>query len=433
MELWAKKTIKSVFLPGAVIVLGAVLLLDTGWISLSPSGVNFFYYAVFIAAGLLGWRFHSTRVLFLVTVLLLGHHAMEFFAQGHTVSAGPGRIAFEAVALLVPLNFMLLAFFPEKGSEGRTLVWFLALLFFESVFVAAVSRPEQPAPAFLHFSLFSSYHARLPQPALLVFIAAACMLLVRLLRFHKVTESGLLWSLVATWLGFQAGGAGKIGSAYFGTAALVLASSIVENSYSLAYQDELTGLPSRRAFNDALLGLKAPYAIAAVDIDHFKSVNDTYGHDNGDQVLRLVASKLARVGGGGEAFRVGGEEFSILFSNRTAKEVMDYLELLRLNIESASFRVRSGEERRKVSRAPDRRLGPARRKAARPAPTSLSLAVTVSIGLAESQPKQRADEVIKQADKALYRAKQGGRNRIESFAIRRKSAKESKPGKLAQS
>ncbi len=112
---------------------------------------------------------------------------------------------------------------------------------------------------------------------------------------------------------------------------------------------------------------------------------------------------------------------------------MDYLELLRLNIESASFRVRSGEERRKVSRAPDRRLGPARRKAARPAPTSLSLAVTVSIGLAESQPKQRADEVIKQADKALYRAKQGGRNRIESFAIRRKSAKESKPGKLAQS
>ncbi len=124
----------------------------------------------------------------------------------------------------------------------------------------------------------------------------------------------MFWSLVATWLGFQAGGAGKTGSAYFGVAALVLASSIIENSYSLAYQDELTGLASRRAFNDALLRLKHPYAIAAVDIDHFKRINDNFGHDTGDQVLRLVASKLARVSGGGEAFRVGGEEFTILVS-----------------------------------------------------------------------------------------------------------------------
>src|SRR5438128_10198523 len=110
MELWTKRTIKSVFLPGGVIVLGAVLLLDTGWISLSPSGVNFFYYAVFIAAGLLGWRFHSTRVVFLVIVLLLGHHAMEFFAQGQVVSSGPGRIGYEAEAPLSPLDSILMAF-----------------------------------------------------------------------------------------------------------------------------------------------------------------------------------------------------------------------------------------------------------------------------------------------------------------------------------
>src|SRR5258708_30558740 len=105
----------------------------------------------------------------------------------------------------------------------------------------------------------------------------------------------MLWALVATWRGFQAGGAAKFGSAYFGTAALVLASSIVENSYSLAYQDELTGLASRRAFNDALLRLKPPYAIAAVDIDHFKRINDTFGHDTGDHVLRMVASSITRV------------------------------------------------------------------------------------------------------------------------------------------
>ena len=137
------------------------------------------------------------------------------------------------------------------------------------------------------------------------------------------------------------------------------------------------------------------------------------------------------VNAGGEAFRVGGEEFTILFPNKTVKDVMDYLELLRLNIESATFRVRSGEERRKISRAPDRRAVGGRRTALRVAPASLLLSVTVSIGLAESQPSVRIAEVIQQADKALYRAKQGGRNRIEA-AIQRKTVRERKPKKPAR-
>jgi diguanylate cyclase (GGDEF)-like protein len=414
MELLTPRTVKSILLPGGAIVLAAALLLGTDWASLSLSSVNFFYYAVFIAAAALAWRFHSTRILFSAVVLLLGHHAVEFLAQGQMVSSGPGRTAFEAVALLIPLDFTLLTFFPERGSEGRTLGWFLALLFFESVFVAAVARPGIPAPGFLHWSLIPSYHWRVPQPAALVFLVAVSLLLVRLVQHHRPTDSGMLWSLVAVWLGLQAG-AGKTGSAYFGVAALVLASSIIENSYSLAYQDELTGLASRRAFNDALLRLKPPYAMAAVDIDHFKRINDTFGHDTGDQVLRLVASKLARVSGGGEAFRVGGEEFTILFPGRTATEATDHLELLRLNIEVSSFRIRTGE-RRKAPRESDRRT--AARKSKKPpavAPNAQpgTVSMTVSIGIAESQTKLRAEEVIQQADEALYRAKQGGRNRIE--------------------
>src|SRR6266404_5341646 len=142
-----KRTFKSIFLPGAVILLLAALLLETGWVAISASGVNFFYYAVFIAAGLLAWRFHSTRVLFSVIVLLLGHHALEFLSQGRGTATTPGRIAFEAVAFLLPLNFILLTFFPERSAERRILGWFLVLLFFESVFVAAISRPDQFAPA----------------------------------------------------------------------------------------------------------------------------------------------------------------------------------------------------------------------------------------------------------------------------------------------
>jgi diguanylate cyclase (GGDEF)-like protein len=217
--------------------------------------------------------------------------------------------------------------------------------------------------------------------------------------------------LAAVFLSLNAGGAGRLGTVYFGVAAFILASCIVENSYSLAYRDELTGLDSRRAFNDALVRLKHPYAVAAVDIDHFKSINDTYGHDTGDQVLRMVASRLARVSGGGQSFRVGGEEFTIVFPGKTAKDVGQHLGILRMDIESCSFRIRTGEERRKVRRETDRRT--AVRKPKRPVHSSTgALSVTVSIGIAESQLKLPVDEAIQLADKALYRAKQTGRNRI---------------------
>lgn len=421
MELLTRGTLTLIFIPGAAILVAAALIANSGWINPSPSAVNFFYYAVFIAAILLAWRFHSTRVLFSAIVLVLGHRAIEFFAQGRILSSGPGRVAFEAVALLIPLNFILLTFFPERGSEGRSLFWFLMLLFFESVFVAASSRPDQPAPAFLHFPLIKWIHSRIPQPAMLIFTLALGLLLVRLLQFRKPAISGMFWSLLATWFGLSAGAAGKVGNLYFGVAGLILASAIVESSYSLAYQDELTGLHSRRAFHDALMRLKAPYTIAAVDIDHFKSVNDTYGHDAGDQVLRMVASKLARVGGGGEPFRVGGEEFTVLFPGRTAKEVIDYLELLRLNIENSTFRGRSGDDRRKLPRPPERRSENKKRPARREVKNStLILSVTVSIGVAQSGANLSVEEVIQQADKALYRAKQGGRNRIETAVTQRK-------------
>ncbi len=420
MEFLSKRGMQLFLLPGAVILLGAIVVLSAGWTNPSLYGVNFFYYAVFIAVVLLAWRFHSTRILLSTFVLLLAHRAIEFFTGGRILTSGPGRVAFEATALLVPLNFILLSFFPERGSQGRSLFWFLVLLFFESVFVAVVSRPEQPAPGFLHFSPLAAVHSRVPQPALLAFLLGLIFLFVRIVRFQKPTIVGMFWSLIAAWFALSAGGVGKLGTTYFGVAALILAGSIVENSYSLAYRDELTGLSSRRAFNDAVLRLTPPYAVAAVDIDHFKSINDTYGHDVGDHVLRMIASKLARVGGGGEAFRVGGEEFTILFPGKNGSEIVDYLELLRLEIEGSSFQVRSEVDRRQGPRPPERRAELKKRSRRLLRGESTPLSVTVSIGIGESQSRMSAEETIIQADKALYRAKRGGRNRIETGVRERK-------------
>src|SRR6266536_85637 len=131
MEYFNPKAIKSLFLPGGVILLGAFLLLKATFVPLPPSGVNFFYYAVFIAAGLLAWRFHSTRILFSVFILMLAHHAIVFLGEGHGISREPGRTAFEAVSVLIPLDFIFMTFFPERSSEGSTWFWFSVLLFFE--------------------------------------------------------------------------------------------------------------------------------------------------------------------------------------------------------------------------------------------------------------------------------------------------------------
>jgi PleD family two-component response regulator len=163
-----------------------------------------------------------------------------------------------------------------------------------------------------------------------------------------------------------------------------------------------------------------------VDIDHFKRCNDTYGHDTGDQVLRMVASRLARVTGGGQAYRCGGEEFAIVFPGKTTSDVLDHLEKLRATIESSKLHLR-GPDRRQETRGPDRRnqrgrsrgqTGHAIRQLSRAtAPASSELSVTASIGVATSRRENpSAEEVIQAADKALYRAKAAGRNRVETAA-----------------
>jgi diguanylate cyclase (GGDEF)-like protein len=245
-----------------------------------------------------------------------------------------------------------------------------------------------------------------------------------------------LSALAACFLALRFGGVGLVPSVYFAAAAFLLAGSIVETSYLLAYHDELTTLPSRRAFHDALLRLEAPYSIAMVDIDHFKRCNDTYGHDTGDQVLRMVASRLARVSGGGQAYRCGGEEFAILFSGKTTNDVIDHLEKLRADIEASTLRLR-GPDRRQEMRGPDRRnerprgrgqTGHAIRQLSRES-SSNGLSVTASIGIATSRRENpSAEEVIQAADKALYRAKAAGRNRIETASAPRRRSRAKSAG-----
>jgi diguanylate cyclase (GGDEF)-like protein len=425
VEFTNRKSLQQLCAPGGVLLLLAAVLLHSGLLAIPAPAIDFYYYTVFSAALLLAWRFHSSRVMFVLLTLLLAHRSLEFFSGGRIASTGPGHIAFEAIALLLPVNLVLFSQARERGWSVPAITSRLALLFFESVFVALICRPGATvSPWFIHAgilkrSLFS--WTPIPQLALLAFAVGFVVLLVRFVMHAKPLESGLLWSLAAAFAGLQASGVGRIGSAYFATSGLILLSSIIENSYLLAFHDELTTLPSRRAFNDALLRLEAPYAIAVVDIDHFKKFNDSFGHDTGDQVLRMVGTRLAEVTGNGQAYRVGGEEFCILFRDKAMKDALPHLESLRAAIQESVFHFRGLPERRSIARGMDRRNPRAarspRRRRSLAEPSTQEFSVTVSMGVAEPSPgSQEVEQVVQAADKALYRAKRAGRNRVEMAA-----------------
>jgi diguanylate cyclase (GGDEF)-like protein/PAS domain S-box-containing protein len=159
-----------------------------------------------------------------------------------------------------------------------------------------------------------------------------------------------------------------------------------------AVTDELTGLPNRREFlevAEGILGSDQSLAVFLLDIDYFKKINDTYGHDVGDEVLRI----LAKVGMAScrkvDVFaRWGGEEFVALMPDTDAQEAREAAEALRTTIERQDFMHTW--------------------RAGMPVP------FTVSIGVATRAAGEREVEaILKRADQALYRAKENGRNRVE--------------------
>lgn len=165
----------------------------------------------------------------------------------------------------------------------------------------------------------------------------------------------------------------------------------VERARNEALIDVLTGLPNRRAFDQKLAAALAEPAatscLLVTDIDHFKTINDSYGHLFGDNVLRVVAQALKGcVHTPQVAARVGGEEFAVLLPGTTLAAAQQLAEKIRATI--AGSRIR-----RKDSHEP---IGQ----------------VTVSLGVARQQPGESAEAWYERADRALYASKQGGRNRV---------------------
>ena len=164
---------------------------------------------------------------------------------------------------------------------------------------------------------------------------------------------------------------------------------------AVARRDPLTGLGNRRALEEDLEVLAArvtryghQYCMAVLDVDHFKSYNDRYGHQAGDEILKAVATELnGHSRAGDRLYRYGGEEFLCIFPEQSLAMAAHAVQRMRIGLERLAI----------------------------PHPDTAFAVVTVSAGLASLEPGEirSASEVLKEADEALYRAKQLGRNRVE--------------------
>ncbi len=402
------KRIYSLLVPAGLLVVAALALLRPNALPdwLLPL-VHAYPYVVLAAGLVLGWLFNRSRIVFALLILVFSDRALLEFAGGGAAPAGVGRVVFHAIALLVPLNLMVFWALIERGIlHLRNLTRLLTILA-QGLLVWFLCRPDQRGLAtWLQFRVLDpDYFAwtAMPRPALVAFASVFVLQLVRFARRPNPKESGYIWTHDSAFLALSWYRPGVLSTSYFATAGLVLIIALLEMSHRMAYHDELTGLPGRRALNEELLQLGGQYAVAMVDVDHFKRFNDDYGHHVGDQVLRVVGSKLAGAPGGGRAFRYGGEEFAMLFPGKSVEDVVPHLETVRQTIEATPFSIRRRWR-------PRRR--PAKPKAKRKAPRKVS--VTVSIGVAEPGGRDHGSEqVIKAADKALYRAKDGGRNQVQ--------------------
>jgi len=397
------KRILSKLVPEFLILVAAALLVTLPSLHGTALALaTVFPFTVVAAALLLGWRFNRSRLVFSIALLALTEYLL---LKG--VDNPRDRVLFLALTFLLPINLALVALLPERGTltTAGLVRWVLLGVQALAVVFTAQAFPDKALKFLTTHIVPARWTAWTPvqQPAIIAFIGIAVLLILAWLREPQSPVRGYFYAFLAVFAALSWPAAGPGQEIWLGTSGLILVIAVIEASYLMAYRDGLTELPGRRALNEALPRLSGQFSVAMVDVDHFKRFNDTYGHDAGDHVLRLVAARLAQAPGGGTAYRYGGEEFAVVFPGKGQDECLPHLEELREMVETHRFTMR-------------RRFRPrVKPKNEKERKSRQAIMITVSIGVAERNHRHTSpDQVIQAADKALYRAKEAGRNRVST-------------------
>ncbi len=362
-------------------------------------------YLLCAAAFIIAHIYNRSRILML-TVIVAGSYWLIRTHLQFSLDEPQTFFRYTALGIAMPLNVLLMMVVPEKGLWNKVSLSLLLV----PISIGGFIHFYTPDPLFQqwlehYFVLRPSDGYTLSINSSLVILIAALTAFALHWRNNDETGAASIACIIACYLTLAFFAQALISTTLFTTVGLILIISLLRRSRELAFIDELTGVPGRRAFNERLNNLGKTYSIAMIDIDHFKKFNDRHGHSVGDDVLKMVAARINANSGSGHAYRYGGEEFSIIFNGKTVEQCLPQLEQLRESIAEYLLIIRDNKARKQAEKNNNPKRGASREKS--------GVNVTISIGIAQREDKEDSPEtVLKAADKALYTAKQKGRNRV---------------------
>lgn len=396
----------ALLLPGGFVVLAALLLLRPG---VAPDAVGPYLHVcaiVVLALGVfLGWHHSRSRIVFALVLLGVSDATLWWLARHEALAGDLGRTIVGALAVLLPLNLAAYCALPERAlPTARGLARLLPILV-QIAAVGLMARVGVPAlTARLDHRWLDgdwTHWTTIPQFGIAAFAGAILFVAVRYILQRDPIAVGFLWALFSAFLALHGISRGWDPTGFFVTGGWILIGSLLEATCRWATHDRVTELPEREALNGILHRLGSPHFLALVRVDHFARIQDVFGREVADQVLRMVAAQLRRAPGE-MVFRYGKDEFAVLFDRMPAEQAIPHLEHVRRMIASYGFVVR-GKGRRRIEPA----------VAASPAGPRVVLNITVSIGAAEREShKMRPRHVIREAHQALRHAIEGGRNQV---------------------
>lgn len=344
----------------------------------------YIFYILSAIVMVISWHFNRNRFLFVLFPLLLIYIGFEY------LPAAKATLLFKFTSIVFPIHLLIFLLLSERGLFSIWGYLKTAFIFLEiGLAYWFIEYPNSEILELLKVKLFVFNSFPLSDISIVIGLLVMFIMVALVLFNHFLIYNSsfliVLISLYATLYFVKTKYAIELGFMAIVLMVLVL---LIREAYRLAFFDELTSLPGRRALIEDMAKLGRKYTLAMCDIDFFKKFNDTYGHDTGDEVLKMVASKLAAVSGGGTAYRYGGEEFTLLFPSKDVDESYIHADILRESIARTPFMVRNKKKPKKIF-------------------------INISIGIVQNSAKDKDPfATMKRADNALYKAKEAGRNTV---------------------
>lgn len=402
------KSCLTVLFPGGLIFLAAIgFLRPQGhpmWLQQPIAALPY----IVLAFGLIfGWYFASSRMILSLLILALADRALVLLPSSDADQESVSQTMVAITAFLVPLNLLAFSILKEDSLSTFRGVTRVLLVLTQPFLLLWLCLPDQHvlASSFTQEFIPALYMkwTPIPQPALIAFALALLLHVIRFTLHRNPLEGGTIWALCAVFVAYHSTRYGWQPTNFFMAAGLILFVTLLQSFYQQTYRDELTGIPGRLAYDEAIGQLGKRFSLAVIGIDQLTQYANIHGKSVSDQILKLAAPRIQAVCSGGQIFRTTGEEFTVLFPGKSATETLSTLDTVRKSVEAIGLFLR-GRDRVWEKQRGTKEAGLRDR----------ALPITLSIGVAEKlNDSATLTLVIKSAYRGLYEAKGVGGNVVK--------------------